>query len=138
MSLLDHFSCWPNQILSLYFFVAARGNPRYQIPEHLLNEMNAANTELQKKRYTGVTVLKQLLSAGFPGDSKGKKFLEQSQNRNGSMSQMLIEEYNFCIHILLVPCLPWLQAAYRISRETYLEFQMAPFSHCNSGKSGMH
>ncbi|KAM7049381.1 ubiquitin carboxyl-terminal hydrolase 40 isoform 2-T2 [Acridotheres tristis] len=28
----------------------ARGNPRYQIPEHLLNEMNAANTELQKKR----------------------------------------------------------------------------------------
>ncbi|KAM6200691.1 LOW QUALITY PROTEIN: ubiquitin carboxyl-terminal hydrolase 40-like [Sarcoramphus papa] len=28
----------------------ARGNARYQIPEHLLNEMNAANTELQKKR----------------------------------------------------------------------------------------
>ncbi|XP_035426066.1 ubiquitin carboxyl-terminal hydrolase 40 isoform X3 [Cygnus atratus] len=28
----------------------ARGNPRYQIPEHLLNEMNAANTELQKMR----------------------------------------------------------------------------------------
>ncbi|XP_052647984.1 ubiquitin carboxyl-terminal hydrolase 40 isoform X3 [Harpia harpyja] len=28
----------------------ARGNPRYQVPEHLLNEMNAANTELQKKR----------------------------------------------------------------------------------------
>ncbi|XP_014745385.1 PREDICTED: ubiquitin carboxyl-terminal hydrolase 40 isoform X2 [Sturnus vulgaris] len=28
----------------------ARGNPRYQIPEHLLHEMNAANTELQKKR----------------------------------------------------------------------------------------
>ncbi|NWV97666.1 UBP40 hydrolase, partial [Machaerirhynchus nigripectus] len=28
----------------------ARGNPRYQIPEHLLNDMNAANTELQKKR----------------------------------------------------------------------------------------
>ncbi|NXU51782.1 UBP40 hydrolase, partial [Turnix velox] len=28
----------------------ARGNPRYQIPEHLLNEMNAANAELQKKR----------------------------------------------------------------------------------------
>ncbi|NXM98953.1 UBP40 hydrolase, partial [Sylvia borin] len=28
----------------------ARGNPKYQIPEHLLNEMNAANTELQKKR----------------------------------------------------------------------------------------
>ncbi|NXK50154.1 UBP40 hydrolase, partial [Chauna torquata] len=28
----------------------ARGNPRYQIPEHLLNEMIAANTELQKKR----------------------------------------------------------------------------------------
>ncbi|NXD45635.1 UBP40 hydrolase, partial [Copsychus sechellarum] len=28
----------------------AHGNPRYQIPEHLLNEMNAANTELQKKR----------------------------------------------------------------------------------------
>ncbi|XP_042678540.1 ubiquitin carboxyl-terminal hydrolase 40 isoform X2 [Centrocercus urophasianus] len=28
----------------------ARGNPRYQIPEHLLNEMNAANMELQKKR----------------------------------------------------------------------------------------
>ncbi|NWY64696.1 UBP40 hydrolase, partial [Erithacus rubecula] len=28
----------------------ARGNPRYQIPEHLLNEINAANTELQKKR----------------------------------------------------------------------------------------
>ncbi|XP_027590736.1 ubiquitin carboxyl-terminal hydrolase 40 isoform X1 [Pipra filicauda] len=28
----------------------ARGNPRYQIPEHLLDEMNAANTELQKKR----------------------------------------------------------------------------------------
>ncbi|XP_050755910.1 ubiquitin carboxyl-terminal hydrolase 40-like [Gymnogyps californianus] len=28
----------------------AQGNPRYQIPEHLLNEMNAANTELQKKR----------------------------------------------------------------------------------------
>ncbi|NXO97359.1 UBP40 hydrolase, partial [Certhia brachydactyla] len=28
----------------------ARGNPRYQIPEHLLNEMNAANTELQKRR----------------------------------------------------------------------------------------
>ncbi|KAM9009744.1 ubiquitin carboxyl-terminal hydrolase 40-like isoform 2-T3 [Ara ararauna] len=28
----------------------ARGNPRYKIPTHLLNEMNAANTELQKKR----------------------------------------------------------------------------------------
>ncbi|XP_010576210.1 PREDICTED: ubiquitin carboxyl-terminal hydrolase 40 isoform X4 [Haliaeetus leucocephalus] len=28
----------------------ARGNPRYHIPERLLNEMNAANTELQKKR----------------------------------------------------------------------------------------
>ncbi|XP_068803827.1 ubiquitin carboxyl-terminal hydrolase 40 isoform X5 [Struthio camelus] len=28
----------------------ARGNPRYRIPGHLLNEMNAANTELQKKR----------------------------------------------------------------------------------------
>ncbi|XP_008933850.1 PREDICTED: ubiquitin carboxyl-terminal hydrolase 40, partial [Merops nubicus] len=28
----------------------ARGNPRYQIPEHLLNEMSAANAELQKKR----------------------------------------------------------------------------------------
>ncbi|NXX84804.1 UBP40 hydrolase, partial [Urocolius indicus] len=28
----------------------ARGNPRYQIPEHLLKEMNAANAELQKKR----------------------------------------------------------------------------------------
>ncbi|NXO43191.1 UBP40 hydrolase, partial [Locustella ochotensis] len=28
----------------------ARGNPRYQIPEHLLSEMNAANTELQRKR----------------------------------------------------------------------------------------
>ncbi|KFW64861.1 Ubiquitin carboxyl-terminal hydrolase 40 [Pygoscelis adeliae] len=28
----------------------AQGNPRYQIPEHLLNEMNAANTELQKRR----------------------------------------------------------------------------------------
>eukprot|EP00076_Gallus_gallus_P022969 XP_015144558.1 ubiquitin carboxyl-terminal hydrolase 40 isoform X2 [Gallus gallus] len=28
----------------------ARGNPRYRIPEHLLNEMNAANIELQKKR----------------------------------------------------------------------------------------
>uniref|UniRef100_A0A8C9FJH1 Ubiquitin specific peptidase 40 n=1 Tax=Pavo cristatus TaxID=9049 RepID=A0A8C9FJH1_PAVCR len=28
----------------------ARGNPRYQIPEHLLHEMNAANMELQKKR----------------------------------------------------------------------------------------
>ncbi|RLV92739.1 hypothetical protein DV515_00013681 [Chloebia gouldiae] len=28
----------------------AHGNPRYQIPGHLLNEMNAANTELQKKR----------------------------------------------------------------------------------------
>ncbi|NXG38300.1 UBP40 hydrolase, partial [Dromaius novaehollandiae] len=28
----------------------ARGNPRYRIPEHLLNEMNAANAELQKKR----------------------------------------------------------------------------------------
>ncbi|NXG03246.1 UBP40 hydrolase, partial [Sakesphorus luctuosus] len=28
----------------------ARGNPRYQIPEHLLSEMSAANTELQKKR----------------------------------------------------------------------------------------
>ncbi|XP_048810139.1 ubiquitin carboxyl-terminal hydrolase 40 isoform X6 [Lagopus muta] len=28
----------------------ARGNPRYRIPEHLLNEMNAANMELQKKR----------------------------------------------------------------------------------------
>ncbi|XP_010211019.1 PREDICTED: ubiquitin carboxyl-terminal hydrolase 40-like, partial [Tinamus guttatus] len=27
----------------------ARGNPRYRIPEHLLNEMTAANTELQKK-----------------------------------------------------------------------------------------
>lgn len=80
MSPLDHFSCLPNNILSLYFFVSARGNPRYQIPEHLLNEMNAANTELQKKRYVGVTVLKQLLSAGLPRDPKGKKFLEQSQN----------------------------------------------------------
>ncbi|NXC28891.1 UBP40 hydrolase, partial [Campylorhamphus procurvoides] len=28
----------------------ARGNPRYQIPEHLLNEMKAANAELHKKR----------------------------------------------------------------------------------------
>uniref|UniRef100_A0A8B9FNV8 Ubiquitin carboxyl-terminal hydrolase 40 n=1 Tax=Amazona collaria TaxID=241587 RepID=A0A8B9FNV8_9PSIT len=28
----------------------ARGNPRYKIPTHLLNEMNAANTELQRKR----------------------------------------------------------------------------------------
>ncbi|NWI89493.1 UBP40 hydrolase, partial [Pitta sordida] len=28
----------------------ARGNPRYQIPEHLLKEMNTANAELQKKR----------------------------------------------------------------------------------------
>ncbi|OXB55139.1 hypothetical protein ASZ78_012568 [Callipepla squamata] len=28
----------------------ARGNPRYRIPEHLLNEMTAANMELQKKR----------------------------------------------------------------------------------------
>lgn len=28
----------------------ARGNPRYKIPTHLLNEMNAVNTELQKKR----------------------------------------------------------------------------------------
>ncbi|NXQ56389.1 UBP40 hydrolase, partial [Anthoscopus minutus] len=28
----------------------ARGNPSYRVPEHLLNEMNAANTELQKKR----------------------------------------------------------------------------------------
>ncbi|NWJ02172.1 UBP40 hydrolase, partial [Crypturellus undulatus] len=28
----------------------ARGNPKYRIPEHLLNEMTAANTELQKKR----------------------------------------------------------------------------------------
>ncbi|NXF84160.1 UBP40 hydrolase, partial [Sclerurus mexicanus] len=28
----------------------ARGNPRYQIPEHLLSEMKAANAELQKKR----------------------------------------------------------------------------------------
>ncbi|XP_027529591.1 ubiquitin carboxyl-terminal hydrolase 40-like, partial [Neopelma chrysocephalum] len=34
----------------------ARGNPRYQIPEHLLDEMNAANTELQKKRYIDGTV----------------------------------------------------------------------------------
>ncbi|NWS25084.1 UBP40 hydrolase, partial [Polioptila caerulea] len=28
----------------------ARGNPRYRIPEHLLNEMNAANTELERRR----------------------------------------------------------------------------------------
>ncbi|NXL91241.1 UBP40 hydrolase, partial [Alectura lathami] len=28
----------------------AQGNPSYQIPEHLLNEMKAANTELRKKR----------------------------------------------------------------------------------------
>ncbi|NXU95533.1 UBP40 hydrolase, partial [Xiphorhynchus elegans] len=28
----------------------ARGNPRYQIPEHLLSEMKAANAELHKKR----------------------------------------------------------------------------------------
>ncbi|NXA41779.1 UBP40 hydrolase, partial [Eudromia elegans] len=28
----------------------ARGNPKYRIPEHLLNEMTAANAELQKKR----------------------------------------------------------------------------------------
>lgn len=82
MSPLDHFSCLPNHILSLFFFffAAARGNPRYQIPEHLLNEMNAANTELQKKRYVGITGLKQLSSAGLPRDLKGKKFLERSQN----------------------------------------------------------
>lgn len=88
MSPLDNFSCFPKHILSLCFFIAARGNPRYQIPEHLLNEMNAANTELQKKRYIGVTELKQLLSAGLPRDSEGKKFLEQSQNWNGSISEV--------------------------------------------------
>lgn len=86
ISPLDHFSCLPNHILILFFFSAARGNPRYQIPEHLLIEMNAANIELQKKRYIGITVLKQVSSAGLPRDLKGKKFLEWSQNWNGSMS----------------------------------------------------
>ena len=41
----------------------ARGNPRYRIPEHLLNEMNAANIELQKKRYVNGTV--QIFSTLF-------------------------------------------------------------------------